>query len=60
MKKLATVLFGLLVIGLTSCSTCQTCDCTGSVEEICQSDYDTKAQYDAIIELSEALGCECS
>jgi len=47
-------------LAFTACSTCETCDCDGDVTEICQSDYDSKTQYDAIIALSESLGCECA
>jgi len=47
-------------MGLASCSTCVTCDCFGDSDEICESDFDSKDQYNASVDLLEALGCSCS
>ncbi|MDA9820665.1 hypothetical protein N9C06_07085 [Salibacteraceae bacterium] len=62
MKKrfLSLALAGCFLMGLASCSTCVTCDCFGDSDEICESDFDSKDQYNASVDLLEALGCSCS
>ncbi len=60
MKRVLILLFAIAGLSLGSCSNCTTCDCTGDVEEICQSDFDSKTQYDAVVDLLESLDCECS
>jgi predicted aldo/keto reductase-like oxidoreductase len=63
MKKILLVLFvsGSL---FTSCKKCVDCtDCPEGITldqtEICEDDFDSKADYKTAIELVEAFGCNC-
>ena len=49
-----------LMVGLSSCSKCQTCTYGGSSEEICQDDFDDKDAYKAYINFLEAFGTDCN
>lgn len=62
MKKTIYLLIALFGLGFTSCKKCV--DCTGCAfgasGEICQDDYDSKADYDAAVDAAENQGgCEC-
>ena len=63
MKKILLILFvsGSL---FSSCKKCVDCvDCPDEVTidktEICEDDFDSKADYNTAIEIVEAFGCNC-
>ncbi len=66
MKKFTSILLGaFLVISFAACNKCVTCgSCPAGVTldqaEICQNDFDSKADYDAVVALTEAFGCTCN
>ena len=58
MKKLLLLLC-VVAFGFTSCKKCQECTYAGQTEEYCEDDFDSKDEYEASIELLEALGADC-
>jgi hypothetical protein len=48
-----------LSLSFASCNKCQECDCSGTVTEYCEKDFDSKDDYNAAISILE-LVCSCS
>jgi len=63
MKTVQISLIALALGGLSlaSCSKCQTCTDNDSPEvRICRDDYDSDDEYNNAIDVTEALGYDCS
>lgn len=53
------LLFGA-AISTTACKKCQTCEISGSEQEICRDDYGSQQLYDLAVSSLEAQGYECN
>lgn len=54
-----TGILGLL-LSASSCTRCEDCELNGSVERICESEFDNANQYDDAIADREADGATCT
>lgn len=59
MKKVVLLSIVALSLSFASCNKCQECDCSGTVTEYCEKDFDSKDDYNAAISILE-LVCSCS
>lgn len=61
--KLFLLLFTVGVFA-TSCDKCVVCNCPaslgGDIDEYCQSDFDSKDEYDQTVSFARGLGCTCN
>ena len=58
---LIMILFGL---GFSACTRCVSCtDCPPGVtlesDELCENDFNSKADFDQAVDLAESFGCTC-
>lgn len=62
MKRTNSMLLSAFAIGLLfiGCGRCQECSYdSGGSETICETEFDTSAQYDIAIDNAEANGADC-
>jgi len=59
-SKTTNVLFALGFLLFIGCSKCEECDLSGSVETICETEFDSPEEYQDAIADREIAGANCS
>ena len=58
---IAVILFGIGISGCTKCTSCTDCPNGVTLEssELCENDFNSKADFDQAVDLAISFGCTC-